>query len=348
MVRFNLRSVEEFIVPNISIIGAGAFGTALAIYAHRAGHRVRVWCYEQDLPQRVKAASENGLYLPGFKIDPSIEFTTNPEQAVTGSDLVLIVCPSAHVRSTSKRLRPVIPKKALVLSAAKGIEQGSLALMSQVLEETLPDHRDKLAYLSGPSFARDIAGGLPADLACASSPIGNAHRVQSFLHSPALRIYSNDDVLGTELGGALKNVIAVACGAADGLEMGPSARASLMTRGLAEITRLGVAMGANPISFLGLAGVGDLILTCTGALSRNRALGVRLAAGEKAPEIIASQKSVAEGYVTVKPALELAEKHGVEMPISRAVYRVCYEDTDIRSEALSLLSRDSKDEFTGL
>lgn len=335
-------------MANISVIGAGAFGTALAIYARRLGHRVIVWCFEPDLPRRVKETSENDLFLPGVKMDPSIEFTTDSERAVTGSDLVLIVCPSAHVRSTSRRLRPVIPKNALILSAAKGIEQGSLALMSQVLEETLPDHRDKLAYLSGPSFARDVAAGLPTDLACASSPIDNAHRVQSLLHSPALRIYSNHDVLGTELGGALKNTIAIACGAADGLNMGPSARASLMTRGLTEMTRLGVAMGANPISFLGLAGVGDLILTCTGNLSRNRTFGLRLAAGEKASKIIASQKAVVEGYVTVKPAFQLAKKHGVEMPILRAVYRVCYEDKEIRSEAISLLSRDSKDEFTGL
>jgi glycerol-3-phosphate dehydrogenase (NAD(P)+) len=335
-------------MAKITVIGAGAFGTALAIYSRRIGHDVKVWCFEKDLPRAVKESSENEVFLPGFKIDPKIEFSTDPEYTVQGAELIIIVCPSAYVRSTSGLIKNIISKDALILSAAKGIEHGTLALMSQVLEESLPQHRERLTYISGPSFARDVAAGLPTDLACASADIINARRVQSIIHSPTLRIYTNDDIVGTELGGALKNVIAVASGVADGMNMGASARASLMTRGLAEMSRLGVAMGANPISFLGLAGVGDLILTCTGDLSRNRTLGKRLAAGEKASQIIATQKSVAEGYVTVKPAVELAAKHGVDMPISRGVYNVCYEDKDIKLEALSLMSRNSKDEFTGL
>lgn len=335
-------------MSKIAVIGAGAFGSALAIYGKKTGRDVNVWCFEKDLPSIVKETGENSTYLPGFKIDKSVEFTNDPEKALSGASLVIIVCPSAHMRATTTMISPYIPGDALIVSAAKGIESGTLSLMSQVLEETLCAHKDRLTYISGPSFARDVAAGLPTDLACASENIDTARKVQKMLHSPALRIYAQDDVIGTELGGALKNVIAVACGAADGLNLGASARASLMTRGLAEMTRLGSTMGANPLTFLGLAGVGDLILTCTGDLSRNRTLGMRLAKGEKAKEIIASQKAVAEGYVTVKPAVELAARQGVDMPITRGVYNVCYEDTDLRKEALALMGREKKDELAGM
>jgi glycerol-3-phosphate dehydrogenase (NAD(P)+) len=335
-------------MANVTIIGAGAFGSALAMYNHKIGHSVKVWAFEKELPALIKEKGENEIFLPGFKIDPSIVWTNDPEEAVTGSELIIIVCPSAYVRSTTKLISNTIPSSAFIVSAAKGIEQESLAFMSQVLEETLTKHRERLAFLSGPSFARDVAAGLPTDLACASFHIDTARAVQNILHSPVLRIYTNDDIIGTELGGALKNVIAVACGVSDGMKLGASALASLMTRGLAEITRLGVAIGARPLSFSGLAGMGDLILTCTGDLSRNRTLGKRLAAGEKAKDIVESQKSIAEGYVTVKPAVELAQKYGVDMPISRGVYRVCYENAEILSEAKNLMSRTSKDEFAGI
>ena len=335
-------------MPKISVIGAGAFGSALAIYSKKIGYDVNVWCFEKDLPGIVRDKGENELYLPGCPIDRSVVFTNDPQQALNDADLVVIVCPSAHMRSTSALVAPLIPEKALIVSAAKGIENGTLKLMSQVLDETLEKHKDRLTYISGPSFARDVAMGLPTDLACAAENIETARKVQKMLHSPALRIYAQDDVTGTELGGALKNVIAVACGAADGLSLGASARASLMTRGLAEMTRLGTSMGAKPLTFLGLAGVGDLILTCTGDLSRNRTLGMRIAKGEKASEVIASQKAVAEGYVTVKPAVQLAEKQGVDMPIARGVYKVCYEDANLKQEAMALMSRGEKDENAGL
>jgi glycerol-3-phosphate dehydrogenase (NAD(P)+) len=335
-------------MSKIAVVGAGAFGTALAIYSRKLGHDVTVWCFEKDLPDLVASKGENSIYLPGIQVDPSVTWTTDPDRAVSNADLVIIVSPSAYVRTTAKLIADKISRDALIVSAAKGIEQGTLALMSQVLEESLPAHADRLSFISGPSFARDVALGLPTDLACASRSIDVARRAQDILHSPLLRIYSSDDVLGVELGGALKNVIAVACGAADAMNMGSSALASLITRGLAEITRLGVSMGAKPVSFLGLAGVGDLILTCTGDLSRNRTLGKRLAAGEKARDIVASQKAVAEGYVTVKPAYELAKKQGVDMPVTSAVYRICYEDSDIQTEGKSLMLRDPKDEFHGM
>lgn len=335
-------------MAKITVVGAGAFGSALAIYTRRLGHDVSVWCFEKDLPSIVKEKGENEIYLPGCKIDPSIEFTNDPEKFISKSDIVILVCPSAHMRSTAKMINPFIGKNTLVVSAAKGIENGTLCLMSEILEQELEPHRERLTYISGPSFAHDVAVGLPTDIVCASGKIETARMVQKVLHSSSLRIYAQDDVVGTELGGALKNIIAVACGASDGLNLGASARASLMTRGLAEMTRLGSTMGARSLTFLGLAGVGDLILTCTGDLSRNRTLGMRIAKGEKASEIIASQKSVAEGYVTVKPAVELAARQGVDMPITRAVYSVCYENKDLVTEAKSLMSRDEKDELEGI
>jgi len=339
---------KEYSKVKISVVGAGAFGTALAIYSKKLGHDVAVWCFEKELPSIVAEKGENSLYLPGYKVEPSVVFTNDPAEAISSSDLIILVSPSSHIRKTSALIAPFITNNTYILSAAKGIETGSLKLMSEILEETLSEHKDRLAYISGPSFAKDVASGLPTDLACASHNIETARKIQDILHSETIRIYAQDDVIGTELGGALKNIIAVACGACDALNLGASARASLMTRGLAEMTRLGIAMGANPLTFLGLAGVGDLILTCTGDLSRNRTLGKRIALGEKASEIISHQSAVAEGYVTVKPAVELAQKHGVEMPISKAVYDVCYNDDDLKSVIKYLMNRGGKDELHGI
>jgi glycerol-3-phosphate dehydrogenase (NAD(P)+) len=335
-------------VAIIAIIGAGAFGTSLAVYADSLGHDVRVWCFEPELPALIAKSGENTPYLPGYPINPGIEFCNDMARVLAGADLVLIMCPSSHVRNTSKALAPHIPADALVASAAKGIENGTLQLMCEVLAETLPRHVDRLACLSGPSFAKDLAAGLPTNIACAANEYPVAVRVQEILHSPGLRVYTSDDVVGVELGGAVKNIIAIACGASDAMGLGASARASLLTRGLAEMTRLGVALGASPITFLGLAGVGDLVLTCTGDLSRNRTFGKRLAGGESPQEILSSQRAVAEGYVTAKAVHALNQKMHVDMPITDAVYRVCYEGSCFREEAANLASRDKKDEFQGM
>lgn len=335
-------------MARVGILGAGAFGTALAIYARQCGHDTRVWAHDTGLPEKVAATGFNEEFLPGARIPADVRFTGDMVEALDGADLVLLMCPSAFVRRVAADAKSAIPSSALIVSAAKGIEADTLALMSGVLEETLPDHVDRLCYLSGPSFAKEIAAGLPADVALASRDIRVAREAQALLHTSRLRVYTSDDVVGVELGGALKNVIAVACGAADGLGFGDSARASLISRGLAEITRLGVALGANPLTFLGLAGVGDLILTCTGDLSRNRTLGKRLAKGEKADEIVASQKAVAEGYVTCKPVHQLAVKTGVDMPITEAVYKVCYEGVHLLMAAMALMNRESKDELAGI
>jgi glycerol-3-phosphate dehydrogenase (NAD(P)+) len=335
-------------MTNVSIVGAGAFGTALALYCSRLDHRVRVWAYDNGLPERVATEGENAMYLPGFQIPPEIEFTNDLATALRDAELVLLVVPSGFMRSVSEQAAPHLPPHALITSTAKGIEQDSLALMSEVLSETLPGHVPSATYLSGPSFAKDMASGLPADVSLAAGNIDTARGVQAILHSPRLRVYASDDIIGVQLGGALKNVIAVACGAADGLGLGASAVASLMTRGLAEIARLGVALGANPLTFLGLAGVGDLTLTCTGDLSRNRQLGQHLATGKTAKEILASQKAIAEGYRTSAAVHRLAERENVEMPISEAVYRVCHEGASLTEEATRLMSRERKDELAGI
>jgi glycerol-3-phosphate dehydrogenase (NAD(P)+) len=335
-------------MADVSILGAGAFGTSLALYCTELSHRTRVWAYDEGLPEQIAADGENAMYLPGFAVPQDLLFTNDMATALQGAELVLLVVPSGFMRSVAKKAAPHLPRRALITSTTKGIERDSLALMSEVLAETLPDHARSATYLSGPTFAKDIASQLPADVTLAAADIGIAHRVQAILHSPRLRVYASDDVVGVQLGGALKNVIAVACGAADGLGLGASAVASLMTRGLAELARLGVALGANPLTFLGLAGVGDLTLTCTGELSRNRQLGQQLAAGRLARDIVASQKAVAEGYYTAIAVHRLAERADVEMPISEAVYRVCHEGAPLQKEAARLMSRERKDELEGI
>jgi glycerol-3-phosphate dehydrogenase (NAD(P)+) len=335
-------------MTDVTVLGAGAFGTALALHCSDLGHRTRVWAYDEGLPEEVAAKGENATYLPGFPVPPEVLFTNDMAAALQDANLVLLVVPSGFMRSVTKQAAPHLPRGALITSTAKGIEQDSLALMSDVLAETLPDHAQSATYLSGPSFAKDIASRLPADVSLAAADIDTARQVQAILHAPLLRVYASDDVIGVQLGGALKNVIAVACGAAFGLGLGASALASLMTRGLAELARLGVALGANPLTFLGLAGVGDLTLTCHGELSRNRQLGQQLASGKTAREVVASQKAVAEGYRTAAAVHALAERAEVEMPISEAVYRVCHEGAALSEEATRLMTRERKDELAGI
>ncbi len=344
------RAHLHYVPPmaRVSVLGAGAFGTALAIYSHELGHATRVWAYDDGLPERVAAEGENAPYLPGFAVPAEVRFTNDLAGALEAAELVLLAVPSAFMRAVTGRAAPHLPPAAVVTSTAKGIEHERLALMSEVLGETLPGHRERLTFLSGPSFAKDLAAARPADVSLAADDIDVARRVQAILHSPRFRVYASDDIVGVQLGGALKNVIAVACGAAHGLGVGASAVAALMTRGLAEIARLGVALGSNPLTFLGLAGVGDLTLTCTGELSRNRQLGLQLAAGRTAREIVSSQKAVAEGYSTAVAVHRLAQREGVDMPVSSGVYRVCHEGAALADEADRLMRRPMRDELAGI
>jgi glycerol-3-phosphate dehydrogenase (NAD(P)+) len=333
----------------ISVVGAGAWGTALASHAARVGHDVRMWAFEPEVAEEITRRHTNTPYLAGIELPPGISAHADAGAAVAESEMVILVPPSQHMRAVSSRLAHHLGPAALLVVATKGIEEQTLKLMSEVLADTLPAvGPERIAFLSGPSFAAEVARGKPADVVVASRDMLAARRVQPLLHAPLFRVYSSADPIGVQVGGAVKNVMAVATGACDALDFGTNARAALITRGLAEITRLGVALGANPLTFLGMAGVGDLVLTCTGELSRNRTLGKQIAMGVDPQAYLASQRSVAEGYYTAAAACALARKIGVEMPITENVYAVLHERRPLADAVRMLLERAYKDELAGI
>jgi glycerol-3-phosphate dehydrogenase (NAD(P)+) len=335
-------------VTTVAVIGSGAWGTALACHAARCGHRVRMWAFESEVAEEINARRSNSLYLPDVGLPDGIRASSDPAEGVREADVVILVPPSTHLRRVATSIAHAIPAGALVVVATKGIEEGTLALMSQVVAETMPDlGEERVAFLSGPSFAREVARGLPTDVAVASRGMA-ARAVQPLLHSPVFRVYTSDDPIGVQVGGAVKNVIAVATGACDGLGLGTNARAALMTRGLAEVTRLGVALGADPLTFLGLAGVGDLFLTCAGDLSRNRTLGKKVAEGVNPRAYLASNRSVAEGFFTSAAAHELSRSLQVEMPITEQVFHVLHRDRPLQDAVQLLMTREFKHELYGI
>jgi glycerol-3-phosphate dehydrogenase (NAD(P)+) len=336
-------------MTTVAVVGAGAWGTALAAHAARLGHAVRIWALERDVADDVTRRHVNSVYLPDVPLPETITASAAVDEVVRGADLVILVAPSQHLRKVAASLAPVLPGQAIIVVATKGIEEGSLKLMSEVLAETMPAvPPDRVAFLSGPSFALEVARGKPADVVVASRDMVAARRVQPLLHAPLFRVYASADPIGVQVGGAVKNVMAVATGACDALDFGMNARAAVITRGLAEMTRLGVALGANPLTFLGMAGVGDLILTCTGELSRNRMLGKQVAAGVDPKAYLASKKSVAEGYYTADAAYGLAQKLGVDMPITENVYHVLHRGRPLSEAVRALLERGYKDELHGI
>ncbi|MDO3378207.1 NAD(P)H-dependent glycerol-3-phosphate dehydrogenase [Geoalkalibacter halelectricus] len=329
----------------IAVIGAGSWGTTLADMLARKGFAVTLWAYEADLVERMRRARENDLYLPGVSLAAGLDFTAELATAVAGKDLLLLVPPSQVLRVLMQQAVPHIAAGTLVVSASKGIETETLQTMSEVLEETLPTSlHSRLAYLSGPSFAKEVAAGMPTAVVVASRELEIARLVQDVVSTETFRAYTHTDVLGVELGGALKNVIALAAGVSDGLGFGHNSRAALITRGLAEMTRLGQAKGAQAATFAGLAGMGDLVLTCTGDLSRNRSVGIELGRGRKLKDILAGMKTVAEGVKTSLSTFRLAQKLGVEVPITEQMYRILYEDKDPRQAVVDLMARDLRHE----
>jgi glycerol-3-phosphate dehydrogenase (NAD(P)+) len=336
-------------MARVAVIGSGAWGTALACHAARLDHDVVMWAFECEVADELDMRHTNTVYLPDVALPESIRASADAAAVADGADVVVLVPPSQHMRGVSRAIAPAIGSEAVVVVASKGIEEETHELMSQVLANTLPDvGPDRLAFLSGPSFAREVASGLPTDVAVASRDMSAARRVQQVLHAPVLRVYTSGDPIGVQVGGAIKNVLAIATGACDGLHMGTNARAALITRGLAEITRLGVALGADPLTFLGLAGVGDLVLTCTGDLSRNRALGQQVAAGVDPAAYLASKRSVAEGFATAAAAYDLARRLGVDMPITEGVYHVLHRGRPLLEAIRMLLTREFKDELAGI
>lgn len=324
----------------VAVLGAGSWGTALAKSISDQGHRVRLWARRPELAERIRRERQNGVYLPGAALAPTLTATSDLTEALDGVDVVLSVVPTHGLREMLDRAAPLFPREAPILSATKGIENGTLKLVSGIFEEHVPAERHRLlTYLGGPSFAKEVALGMPTAVVVAASDAAVGERVQRLLATDRLRVYTTDDVVGIELGGALKNVMAIAAGVADGLGFGHNSRAAIITRGLAEMSRLAVKLGANPLTLAGLGGMGDLVLTCTGDLSRNRKVGLELGRGKRLDEILAGMSQVAEGVRTTRSAYELARREGVEMPIVEAMYRVLYEDWPPLEAVVALMTR---------
>ena len=326
----------------VAIVGAGSWGTALAIHLGRRGAPARLWARDADLAREIVRRGENPRYLPGVSIPARVTATGDAGAALKGAPIVVFAVPSQYARDTLLSLRAHLDGDAIIVSATKGMEAERGYRMSELLAELAPSH--PVAVLSGPSFAREVALGRPTALVAASMRLEVARVAQRALAGPALRIYTNGDVLGVELAGALKNVIAIAAGLSDSLALGENARAALVTRGLAEMTRLGVALGASARTFAGLAGLGDLVLTATGSLSRNRALGLAVGQGRSLREAEAATPMVAEGVRTVTAALRLAREAGVPMPICTAVAAVLFEGVPVADALAGLLAREPRPE----
>jgi glycerol-3-phosphate dehydrogenase (NAD(P)+) len=325
-----------------TVVGAGAWGTALADLLARNGHEVRVWAYEPDVVESINSKHENLRFLRGHALSPSVEALGDVRQAVQGAELVTLATPSHVLRRIIKSAASSFPRSAPLVVATKGIEKETLCLMTEVAEQEISGAT--VVAISGPSFAVEVVSCQPTAVVVASANSEAAGIAQRAFSSPYFRTYTHSDVIGVELGGALKNVMAVATGIAEGLGLGFNAQAALVTRGLAEMTRLGTALGAEPGTFAGLAGLGDLVLTCTGSLSRNRTVGVEMGKGRTLEEVLKDRETVAEGVLTAQSARELAVREGVEMPIVDTVNRVLFEGQSARSAIAALMTRELRAE----
>jgi glycerol-3-phosphate dehydrogenase (NAD(P)+) len=336
-------------MSEIAVIGAGAWGTSLSIVLGRKGtHRVRLWAHEKEVRDSIASHQTNELFLPGQSIPDQVSVTGSLEDALRAAEIVVSVMPSQHCRSLFQKMRPFLHPGMLFVTATKGLEEGSLLRMTEVISLVIGSDagfEPRIGALSGPTFAKEVARGDPTAITIASSDSGLAETVQREFSDPCFRVYTNPDVTGVELGGALKNIIAIAAGVCDGLGLGHNSIAALITRGLAEITRLVVVCGGRQDTMAGLAGLGDLVLTCTGGLSRNRSVGVELGRGRKLPEIIAAMHGmVAEGVFTTHAAVELASARGVEMPITAQIDAVLHRGKSPRDAIHDLMTRSAKSE----
>ncbi|MDH5672444.1 MAG: NAD(P)-dependent glycerol-3-phosphate dehydrogenase [Myxococcales bacterium] len=327
-------------MTHLAILGAGSWGTAIAHHLASKGQAVRLWSRGEDLSREICESRENARYLPGIKLPQALEPTSDLEYALTDAAAVFFVVPSHGLRELANTCAQLLPPLVPLVSATKGIENTTLMLMTDVLAQELGEHAAaRLCAIGGPSFAREVASGMPTAICVAGHDHDTAKAVQRVLAGTRLRVYSTEDLVGLELGGALKNVIALAAGAADGLGFGHNARAGLITRGVAEISRLATHLGANPQTLAGLSGMGDLVLTCTGDLSRNRQVGLELGRGRSLEEVLGEMTMVAEGVRTAKSAYHLALRERVDMPITTEVYLALYEGKSPAAAVESLLSR---------
>jgi glycerol-3-phosphate dehydrogenase (NAD(P)+) len=330
-------------MSDLAVIGGGSWGTALALILAPRFESVRLWVLETDLAETIGTTRENPVYLPGFQLPPNVRATSELRSALTGAQVVLSVVPSAHLRHVYQQMLPYLSPRMLYVSATKGIENGSLLRMSEVIAEVLPFDAP-VAVISGPTFAREVARGAPTALVAGSTDTALAGKIQRAFSGPTFRLYTNNDPAGVEIGGAVKNVIAIGAGVCHGLGLGANALAALITRGLAEIGRLAAAAGGQPKTLAGLAGLGDLVLTCNGELSRNRSVGLELAKGRKLPEIVASMRMVAEGVETTRATVDLAHKLGVEMPIAEQMHAMLNEGRSPEEAIRRLMERELKGE----
>ncbi len=327
----------------VAVVGAGSWGTALAIQASRVGHDVWLWDHDTERARASQASRSNERYLPGIEFPAVLAVTGDIATAVSGAEVCIEAVPSTALRAVAVVLREHLERSCVVVCATKGIEVDTLYTMDEILSRLLPP-RQPLVMLGGPSFAREVAAGMPTAVVVASHDAVGNHAAAEALHGGYFRVYDTDDVVGVELGAALKNVMAIACGVSDGAGLGTNARAALITRGLAEISRIAIKRGANPLTMMGLAGLGDLVLTCTGDLSRNRRVGLGLGKGRSLKEILDELGQVAEGVVTARSAWQLARREAVEMPITEQVYSMLYEDKPVGEVLRDLAGRGRRAE----
>lgn len=336
-------------MARVTVIGTTSWGTTLAILLANNGSDVTLWARTEEEAAALEQARENPRLPPGSTFPTGLRLTASLEEAAPGADMVVVSVPSRSLRENLRKLRPHLGNGSMVLSATKGLEIESARRMSEVMEEELPEPlHDRIAVLSGPNLAREIVRGMPASTVIASRSEEVALRAQELFMSPVFRVYTNADVVGVELGGALKNIIALGAGICDGLGYGDNGKAAFITRGLVEMTRLAVAAGANPLTLAGLAGLGDLVATCSSPLSRNRYVGEQLAAGRGLDELLSSMQNVAEGVDTTRAALTLAARLGVDMPLTEAISGVLFRGVEPRSAVAELMGRAPRSEWAGL
>jgi glycerol-3-phosphate dehydrogenase (NAD(P)+) len=328
----------------IAVVGAGSWGTALASLLAAKGHDVTLWSRGSEVADLINERHENRVYLPGYSLPPTLKATTDMDAAVGSADLALMVVPSHAMRPTAERAAAALAERALVVSATKGIEDETSKTMADVLSDVLGG-APRIGVLSGPSFAAEVVAGQPTVVVAAAHEEPIAERIQHVFASPNMRVYRSTDVVGVEIGGVVKNIMAICTGVSDGLGYGNNARAAIITRGLAEIMRLAEALGARPETLAGLSGIGDLVLTCTGDLSRNRQLGLRIGRGEKVEDILRGMRMVAEGVRNTRAVKRLADRCGIEMPIVEVAYRVLYEGLSPTDALGELFGRSLKAEF---
>lgn len=329
-------------MKKIAVIGSGSWGTALAVMFDKYGHDVAMWSFKEEEARRIIEDKEHKEFLPGVKISDSLKIVTSPEEAVKGADIIINAIPSKFIRVNMEKFVPFVKEEQIIVNVSKGIEEGTLLRLSQVLQEIFP--KNKVFTLCGPSHAEEVARDIPTACVISGDDLETAKMLQNEFMNSMFRVYVNSDVIGVEMGAALKNVIALAAGMTDGLGFGDNTKAALMTRGMTEITRLGVAMGADVMTFAGLSGIGDLIVTCTSMHSRNRRAGILIGQGKTLKEAVEEVHMVVEGVNTAKAAKALANKYNVDMPITEEINKVLFEDKPARDAVLDLMMREGRHE----